>query len=372
MPARDCVGAARCPYGAECFAEASRARAREADIVVTNHSLLAVDMLAERHIVPPHKLLIVDEAHELADRVSSAAQAELTPDAIERAARRARPLLAPGRRRGAGRGRPTRSPSAWPTPRPAGSPPACRRRCAQACTLLDSATRAGLDAIGDIKADDPDPVRKQQAKATLDELSDHRPAAARGVRPRRGLGGEVRPGQRPPRAGGRPAVGRRHPRHTASTTSARSSPPRRRWRWAAGSTRWPGRSACRRRPGARRSAAPAGLTAGRAADLRRRLELARRRLPVRLPQAGHPVRRRAPAPARRVRPARRRRRGAARAGERARRPYARALLLPAGRRPRPPSCCGPAPTCRCCCRARSRCRCWSASSGRTGRAACSA
>src|SRR5688572_29060395 len=32
MPARDCVGAARCPYGADCFAEASRARAREADI----------------------------------------------------------------------------------------------------------------------------------------------------------------------------------------------------------------------------------------------------------------------------------------------------------------------------------------------------
>ncbi len=51
MPARDCVGAAKCPYGAECFAEASRARAREADIVVTNHSLLAVDMLAE----PAHR-----------------------------------------------------------------------------------------------------------------------------------------------------------------------------------------------------------------------------------------------------------------------------------------------------------------------------
>src|SRR3954449_6981800 len=95
MPARDCVGAARCPYGAECFAEASRVRAREADIVVTNHSLLAVDMLAGRHIVPPHKLLIIDEAHELADRVSSAAQAELTPEAIERAARRARPLIPP-------------------------------------------------------------------------------------------------------------------------------------------------------------------------------------------------------------------------------------------------------------------------------------
>ncbi|HKT02887.1 MAG TPA: ATP-dependent DNA helicase, partial [Rugosimonospora sp.] len=93
MPARECVGAARCPYGAECFAEASRVRAREADIVVTNHSLLAVDMLAGRHIVPPHRLLVVDEAHELADRVSSAAQAELRSDLVDRAARRARSLV---------------------------------------------------------------------------------------------------------------------------------------------------------------------------------------------------------------------------------------------------------------------------------------
>src|SRR3712207_4733972 len=95
MPARECVGAARCPYGADCFAEASRVRAREVDIVVTNHSLLAFDMLANRHIVPAHRLLIVDEAHELADRVTGAAQAELSAEQIERAARRARTLLGP-------------------------------------------------------------------------------------------------------------------------------------------------------------------------------------------------------------------------------------------------------------------------------------
>ena len=92
-PARECVGATRCQYGPECFAELSRVRAREADIVVTNHSLLSVDMLAGRHIVPPHKLLIVDEAHELADRVSSAAQAELTPSGVDSTARAAKPLI---------------------------------------------------------------------------------------------------------------------------------------------------------------------------------------------------------------------------------------------------------------------------------------
>ncbi|MGK5679489.1 ATP-dependent DNA helicase [Actinoplanes sp. URMC 104] len=171
MPARDCVGAQRCPYGAECFAEASRARAREADIVVTNHSLLAVDMLAERHIVPPHKLLVIDEAHELADRVSSASQAELTPEAIERCSRRARTLIPPAVAESLAEAADALTVGLAETPAgriTAGLPELLQ----QAVTLVESATRAGLTAIGDVKADDPDPVRKQQAKAALDDLSD--------------------------------------------------------------------------------------------------------------------------------------------------------------------------------------------------------
>ncbi len=170
MPARECVGAGKCPYGAECFAEASRARAREADIVVTNHSLLAVDMLAGRHIVPPHKLLVIDEAHELADRVSSAAQAELTPDALDRAARRARPVIPPAAAEALTEAGDALAVGLAETPAgrlTTGLPQALL----EACTLLDAATRSALDGIGDIKSDDPDPVRKQQAKAVLDELS---------------------------------------------------------------------------------------------------------------------------------------------------------------------------------------------------------
>ncbi|WP_460917055.1 ATP-dependent DNA helicase [Plantactinospora veratri] len=170
MPARECVGAGRCPYGTECFAEASRARAREADVVVTNHSLLAVDMLAGRHIVPPHKLLVIDEAHELADRVSSAAQAELIPELIDRAARRSRPLLDPELAESlvaAGDSLAVGLAEA-PAGRITGELPGPLR---EACTLLDAATRGALEKIGDVKADDPDPVRKQQAKAVLDDLS---------------------------------------------------------------------------------------------------------------------------------------------------------------------------------------------------------
>ena len=171
MPARECVGAARCPYGAQCFAEASRARAREADIVVTNHSLLAVDMLADRHIVPPHDLLIVDEAHELADRVSSAAQAELSPDAVDRAARQARSfvegdgyeaLIEAGDALAVGL-------AEVPAGRlHAGLPTAL----AQALTLLNGAARRGMTSIGEVKSDDPDPVRKQQARGVLTEVCD--------------------------------------------------------------------------------------------------------------------------------------------------------------------------------------------------------
>ncbi|GIF56873.1 ATP-dependent DNA helicase DinG [Asanoa iriomotensis] len=170
MPARECVGAQRCPYGTECFAEASRVRAREADIVITNHSLLAVDMLAGRHIVPPHKLLVVDEAHELADRVSSASQAELTPELVDRAARRARPIIQPELAETlleAGDALAVGLAEAPAGRIVAGLPDALR----EACTLLDAATRGALDKIGDIKGDDPDPVRKQQAKALVDDIS---------------------------------------------------------------------------------------------------------------------------------------------------------------------------------------------------------
>ncbi|BEL11117.1 ATP-dependent DNA helicase [Actinoplanes sichuanensis] len=170
MPARDCVGAGRCPYGAECFAEASRARAREADIVVTNHSLLAVDMIAGRQIVPPHKLLIVDEAHELADRVSSAAQAEITPEVVERAGRRSRTLITPAAAESLAEAADalTVSLADIPAGRLTDGLP---ERLRLAVSMVESATRAGLTAIGEIKSDDPDPVGKQQAKAVLDELS---------------------------------------------------------------------------------------------------------------------------------------------------------------------------------------------------------
>ena len=88
VTAKECLGAQRCPYGTECFAELARAVAGEAHIVVTNHALLAIDALEEFQVLPEHDVVIVDEAHDLVDRVTSVATGDLSAVAVEAAARR--------------------------------------------------------------------------------------------------------------------------------------------------------------------------------------------------------------------------------------------------------------------------------------------
>lgn len=95
VSARECLGVARCPFGSECFSERARGRAGGADVVVTNHALLAIDAVADSAVLPEHALLVVDEAHELVDRVTSVATAELTPAALGVAARRISRLVDP-------------------------------------------------------------------------------------------------------------------------------------------------------------------------------------------------------------------------------------------------------------------------------------
>jgi ATP-dependent DNA helicase DinG len=90
IAARECLGAQKCPYGDECFAEKAKEQARKADIVITNHALLSIDAFENHTVLPEHDVVIVDEAHELPARVTGAAGAELSPQLVERAAKRAR------------------------------------------------------------------------------------------------------------------------------------------------------------------------------------------------------------------------------------------------------------------------------------------
>jgi ATP-dependent DNA helicase DinG len=105
VPAPECIGAQRCPFGPSCFAEKAREAAGQADIVVTNHALLAIDALEDYPVLPEHDVVIIDEAHDLVNRVTTQAAADLSATAPETAARRSGRLVSQetaGRLRAAG------------------------------------------------------------------------------------------------------------------------------------------------------------------------------------------------------------------------------------------------------------------------------
>ena len=94
VTAHECIGPSRCRYATECFSERARDRARRADIVVTNHAMLAIDAFSGIPLLPEHDVVVVDEAHELVDRATGAVTDELTAGMVERAARRVRRYVA--------------------------------------------------------------------------------------------------------------------------------------------------------------------------------------------------------------------------------------------------------------------------------------
>jgi len=93
VSALECLGAAKCAYGTECFAERARGRAEDADIVVTNHALLAIHAIDGLPVLPEMTALVVDEGHEFAARVTGVATQELTATQVERLGKRVRALV---------------------------------------------------------------------------------------------------------------------------------------------------------------------------------------------------------------------------------------------------------------------------------------
>lgn len=92
VTSRECLGQL-CPEFSECFAELAKQEAGRADIVVTNHALLAIDAMTDVSVLPEHDAVVIDEAHELSDRVTRVSTAELTGAAVIQAARRAAKLV---------------------------------------------------------------------------------------------------------------------------------------------------------------------------------------------------------------------------------------------------------------------------------------
>ncbi len=93
---RECVGADVCAFGSQCFAANAKAKAQTADIVVTNHTLLAIEIVDSHPILPDRDCIILDEAHEFMDRATQAVTDELTSNRVVRAAAMARKFM-PGK-----------------------------------------------------------------------------------------------------------------------------------------------------------------------------------------------------------------------------------------------------------------------------------
>lgn len=85
---RECLES-KCPMLDDCFSQTVRDHAARSSIVVTNHAVLGVQA-ASHDMLGEHHALIVDEAHELVGRITSAATHELTLQRVDRAGRAAR------------------------------------------------------------------------------------------------------------------------------------------------------------------------------------------------------------------------------------------------------------------------------------------
>jgi ATP-dependent DNA helicase DinG len=96
LSGRECVGADTCAWGSGCFAAKAKAKAQSADVVVTNHTLLAIEIVDSHPILPERDAVILDEAHEFMDRTTQAVTEEMTSARVQRAAAMARKYM-PGK-----------------------------------------------------------------------------------------------------------------------------------------------------------------------------------------------------------------------------------------------------------------------------------
>jgi ATP-dependent DNA helicase DinG len=87
----DCPGQRGCPFHQRCFAERAREQARDVDVVVTNHHLLLLELElrsvsdASGVMLPEADVVVVDEAHRLADHAADLYGVTVTGPRLSRA-----------------------------------------------------------------------------------------------------------------------------------------------------------------------------------------------------------------------------------------------------------------------------------------------
>lgn len=90
MPAEECPGADRCPFGSSCFAEAAKRTAANADVVIVNAALYGAHLSTGRTLLPPHEVVVFDEAHELDEHLTRSLGVEVSAGRLRAVAALAR------------------------------------------------------------------------------------------------------------------------------------------------------------------------------------------------------------------------------------------------------------------------------------------
>ncbi|ASS75271.1 ATP-dependent helicase DinG [Tumebacillus algifaecis] len=64
-----CINKA-CPWFRNCYYHRARAQAQNADVIITNHSLVLTDVKADHNVLPGYQYLVLDEAHHMEDEAT--------------------------------------------------------------------------------------------------------------------------------------------------------------------------------------------------------------------------------------------------------------------------------------------------------------
>lgn len=173
---RECVGESKCSYGEDCFTAKRRLQAQSAHIVVTNHALLAIDVVEGIPILPEHDIVIIDEGHEIVDRATGAITIELNAAGVERVISRVGSQVSDQTMDAL-----VDSQKAFEDALLASSDPTSGLtrlafvgpQLLLALTLIRDASHAGVSEMAPQKGEDPDiAARNQRARGGLEELHD--------------------------------------------------------------------------------------------------------------------------------------------------------------------------------------------------------
>ncbi len=71
-----------CPWFNECYVKRMRDRAREAQVIVVNHTLLLLDSAMGGFLLPERDVVVIDEAHHLEEEATRAFTVSVTPGRV--------------------------------------------------------------------------------------------------------------------------------------------------------------------------------------------------------------------------------------------------------------------------------------------------